>query len=269
MKCLQQTARNMSIWRIFKGGGSDRLVLAVIFLTAWSGADNVAAAETNCAPLVDAAYTMVYQNRESLETVASTLESYRNRLLACSSMEADEGMTDVEITFLIASIEYLQGQVAYDRGDNEQAEEKFVSVIDDMERLIDEGIETSEVPRLLADAYIARGEYKGKLYGMRIIRDVRRLLTEAVALDPIDGRVNISLARYYLNAPTALGGDAAKALEHVEIARRSVEEVVQFEALILLSDIHRELGAVDQSDDAFSRAAQIFPSNEKVIQRRN
>ncbi len=234
-------------------------LLVLALLTAGSVTGYISAAETGCAALAEEAHTFAYQGINSSETVLSTLETYRDRLAGCSAISMDG-----EGRYLLATIDFLHGRVALDQGEQRLAEEKLVSVINEMERLIDEQNETSGVLTLLAESYITRTEYKGKFYGMRVIGDVRRLLEEALSLNPLNYRAHLSLARYYLNAPAALGGDRTKAREHAEIAGDSEADYIRFDALLLMSEIYSKLGADGSSEDAMARATQIFPSNEKV-----
>ena len=123
--------------------------------------------------------------------------------------------------------------------------------------------DSAEVHSLLADIYNRKIVPYGDMFtGMECGPKVGAENKKALALDPNNARVQASLGRQYLMAPTAFGGDVKKA---VECFKKSLElNPKSDETLFWLAQAYEKLKDPANEEKTLKKALKLNPGNVLV-----
>ncbi|MFW5976170.1 MAG: tetratricopeptide repeat protein [Alkalispirochaetaceae bacterium] len=228
-------------------------ILAVAFVVAPLKAGDP---ETGEAAL-DRAQELIYSETGSEEEIEQLLKS------------AESAFEKVEDTARracgIGRVYLLRGTFLNAREKSRRAASALREAIARAEEAV-EREEFSEGYRLLADAHSQMMMARGILYMARHGDTARSAAFKSLELDPENPRAHISVAGYYLNAPSIAGGDPSKG---VEILRRGVSlgnaaESERFLMYLWLAEAHQDLGKSGEAREYLEEAREIFPRSPQL-----
>ena len=161
----------------------------------------------------------------------------------------------------LAKVEFLAGELEAARGEKRRAQQAFTESGRWAEKALKANKSSSTAHQLLADAYMRLMDYKSALYTANKGPKAVKLLNTAVSLEPNNCPALISLATYYINAPTVGGGSVTKGVEALEKALVSPDAHDHFLSNLWLGYAYRKLKKEDEAQRYFLKALEIYPQS--------
>jgi tetratricopeptide (TPR) repeat protein len=245
-----------------------RRTLTILLLLAWLVAAGVTAlpnqpAETFGFALYRQAQTLVYSEQGSTTEIRSLLADARQELLQEPNLSLRSYWT--ARTHLLLATHYNQQEDS--RAAGEQVELGFTAIEDALNR---DG-EFSEGLRVQADLHAQMMFARGLFYMARNGSEARRQALRALELDPDNTSARITVAGFYLNAPSIAGGDREEGTAILEstLALGMDNESERFLVLGLLSETYAEADDMSQAVRYLRQAEEIYPESPWLAELRN
>ncbi len=190
-----------------------------------------------------------------------TLEEGRNKLLAAKEVFLDLAES-VDRSYWLARVEYQLGELEEACGDARSAATAFTWCGQWAEKAIKSDKKHSDAHRVLADSYMRLMSYNGTFYLVTKGPQALSLLKKAVSLDQNNYKAYISMGMYYLGAPAIGGGSNKKALEVLNIALDTADELDMFLCNAWLGHAYKRLNDKDRAIEHYSKALAIYPDSQ-------
>lgn len=165
----------------------------------------------------------------------------------------------VEKYYYLAEVDYFYGLTVSDSSPK-ISEEKFTA----SQKMVLKALQYKEFSdgyRLLADTYIQLMSYKGFFYQALHGAKLKSLPKKALSLDGENHRARISLALFYLNAPSFAGGSLEKGINSLEAALSSSDGFDLFLAHAWLAVAYQRKGDPSKAERHQEEALAIYPHN--------
>jgi tetratricopeptide (TPR) repeat protein len=209
------------------------------------------------------AQALVYSEQGPTAEIETLLEQARRELL----QESDRSLRSywTARTHLLLATHYNQQE------DTDAAEDQVELGFTAIEDALDREGEFSEGLRVQADLHAQMMFARGLFYMARNGNEARRQALRAMELDPSNVRARITVAGFYLNAPSIAGGDTEQGTAILEstLALGVDSESERFLILGLLSEIYTEADDPTRATRYLSEAEEIYPDSPWLAHLRN
>lgn len=206
---------------------------------------------------LEEAKALIYSQSGNEEEVEALLES------ANSTIEEIESPS--RRAYNLGRLYLLRGTFFNIREESRRAAEALKEAIRYAEEALEQE-EFSEGYRLLADAHSQMMMARGIFYMARHGETARAAALRSLELDKSNSRAHISVAGYYLNAPSIAGGDPEKGIEILQrgVSLESAGRSERFLMYLWLAETHQELGKIGEAREYLLQARRIFPQSPQV-----
>jgi tetratricopeptide (TPR) repeat protein len=225
--------------------GKRFLVLLPLLATLRSGAQTDEPALVSALRLLDAGRVTLAE---------ATLSQARDSLL--NLQRKNPG--NAHYSYQLSRSDSYSSRGAQERGDKKAAVAALDRAIDEAQRSIGLEERSADAHSLLADLYGRKIGFGGFLSGARLGPKIAAENKRAQELDGRNPRVEASLARQYLDAPTMFGGDLDRAIAHFQ---KSIRLDPGFdETYVWLAMAYRRKGDSVQANRALDEALRLNPN---------